>query len=389
MPFYNHIRAVHMYVAAAVDRRKSTPSGPVAASHWPVVVHVIQDGGRQVRCARLPGDVCDVTSDVWCQLTDVECLDVEDAGDQLIASLTRHAADLACLQSLSVTWTPMKVVPGSWTRSLLPRLISVSLTRNQLRSVDGIEAASRLESLNISNNLIDSLPRHFGRSMPHLTSLSLTGNGLRSLPDSIGRLSQLQSLECAANKLVKLPSSVADLSELTTLDISSNNIVSLPDNIGQLAKLQHLRASANKLSSVRLSVTSEGHASSTIILRRSCDADVRTRVLFISLIFSSAFIDLTNHMIFISQSSFAVFSCESETVHVCVGFGEQSRETSVIHVHCAGVWTPISRPKYEPLSSLITCIVALGVGLMCRCAVGCVAVPSSLFLDHCDDELAS
>jgi len=238
---------------AVADRRKSTPIGPILACHSPVAVHVIQDGDRQVRCALLTGDVRDVTTrsgELWRQLADVERLDVEDASDELMTSLTRHVAHLARLESLSVTWTPMKVVPGSWTRSLLPRLVSVSLTRNQLRSVDGVESCGRLESLNVSNNLIDTLPRHFGRCMPRLTSLVLTGNGLRALPDSVGRLSQLRSLECAGNKLIKLPASVANLSELTVLDVSGNSLSALPDNIGQLGKLEHLRASGNKLTAV-------------------------------------------------------------------------------------------------------------------------------------------
>ena len=69
-------------------------------------------------------------------------------------------------------------VPGSWSRCLLPGLVSLALTRNQLRSVDALGAGSwcsRLQTLDVSNNVIDVLPRHFGRSMPRLTTLLLTG----------------------------------------------------------------------------------------------------------------------------------------------------------------------------------------------------------------------
>jgi len=242
----------HVCDTATVHRRKSTPHGLVAAAHSPVAVSAIQDGDRQMRSARLTGDACDVSSDTWRQLADVQHLDVEDASDELMARLSRHAAHLACLESLSVTWTPMKVVPGSWTRSLLPRLVSISLTRNRLRSVDGLEAScGRLEKLDLSNNLIAALPRHFGRAMPHLTSLVLTGNGLSALPESVGRLTRLRSLECAGNKLTKLPASIGDLSELSVLDVSGNNLTALPDSIGQLGKLEHLRASGNKLTAVK------------------------------------------------------------------------------------------------------------------------------------------
>jgi len=99
---------------------------------------VIQDNDRQVRCARLTGDnitAATDSGDIWRQLADVHHLEVEDASDELVASVTRHAAQLACVEVLSVAWTPMKVVPGPWMRSLLPRLTSLSLTRNQLRSV--------------------------------------------------------------------------------------------------------------------------------------------------------------------------------------------------------------------------------------------------------------
>jgi len=74
----------------------------------------------------------------------------------------------------------LKVVPGAWSRSLLPRLVSVSLTRNQLRSLDGLEVCPRLESLDVGHNLLDALPRHIARALPRLVSLVLTGNALRS-----------------------------------------------------------------------------------------------------------------------------------------------------------------------------------------------------------------
>ena len=106
--FFVLSRAPH---AAAADKRKSTPLGPpVASSHSPAAtVHVIQDGGRQVRCARLSGDAGGGGCDPWRELGEVERLELEDAGDELMASLVRHAARLPRLDALSVTWTPMKV----------------------------------------------------------------------------------------------------------------------------------------------------------------------------------------------------------------------------------------------------------------------------------------
>ena len=213
---------------------------------------MIQDGGCQVRCARLTGDV-HCAGAAWSQLMDVQRLDVEDASDDIMTSFSRHAPQLTSLQALSVTWTPMKQVPGSWSHCLLPRLVALSLTRDQLRSVDALDgggSCGRLETLDVSHNLLDTLPRHFAHSMSRLTTLVLTGNALRSLPDGLGQMMRLRSLECASNKLTKLPASIGDLSELAVLDVSANNLTVLPDSIGQLGSLKHLRASANRLTTV-------------------------------------------------------------------------------------------------------------------------------------------
>ena len=85
------------------------------------------------------------------------------------------------------------------------------------------------------------------------------GNGLRTLPDSVGQMTRLQSLECAANKLTKLPQSIGELCQLTVLDVSGNNLTVLPDSVGQLGKLEHLRASGNKLATVQLHRRSVRH----------------------------------------------------------------------------------------------------------------------------------
>jgi len=91
---------------------------------------VIQHGGRQVRYARLTGAA--VSDDVWNQLTDVQRLDIEDAGDDLMESLSRHAFQFACLEALFVTWTPMKVAHfsnGSFVSTLASDR-SASLSRS-------------------------------------------------------------------------------------------------------------------------------------------------------------------------------------------------------------------------------------------------------------------
>jgi Leucine-rich repeat (LRR) protein len=65
-------------------------------------------------------------------------------------------------------------------------------------------------------------------------------NALTYLPESLGGLTNLQSLRAANNTLVELPDSLADLETLTTLDLSLNRLKAVPKNLGELCNLRQL-----------------------------------------------------------------------------------------------------------------------------------------------------
>jgi Leucine-rich repeat (LRR) protein len=67
--------------------------------------------------------------------------------------------------------------------------------------------------------------------------LSLGGNKLRSIPESIGLLSQLQLLNLCDNFLEAIPSSVARLHNLKTLSLHKNSIRTLPRDLISLENL--------------------------------------------------------------------------------------------------------------------------------------------------------
>ncbi|GAB2279380.1 Plant intracellular Ras-group- LRR protein 4 [Dionaea muscipula] len=74
------------------------------------------------------------------------------------------------------------------------------------------------------------------------------------LPDSIGKLSVLGSLDLSENRLVTLPSTIGDLSSLTKLDLHANRVIELPESIGDLANLVYLDLGGNQLSHLPPSV---------------------------------------------------------------------------------------------------------------------------------------
>ena len=56
---------------------------------------------------------------------------------------------------------------------------------------------------------------------------------LSTLPEAIGRLSQLQTLDLSDNQLSTLPEAIGQLSQLQKLDLSHNQLSTLPEAIGQ------------------------------------------------------------------------------------------------------------------------------------------------------------
>ncbi|XP_076926006.1 plant intracellular Ras-group-related LRR protein 4-like [Bidens hawaiensis] len=90
----------------------------------------------------------------------------------------------------------------------------------------------------------------FKKGAKDLNLRGLLMDQIEWLPDSIGKLSGLITLDLSENRLVALPSSIGNLSSLTKLDLHSNKIIELPESIGDLIKLVHLDLRANQLTSL-------------------------------------------------------------------------------------------------------------------------------------------
>ncbi|QUY43156.1 COR domain-containing protein [Acaryochloris marina] len=108
---------------------------------------------------------------------------------------------------------------------------------------------SQLQSLNLRSNQLTALPESLGR-LSQLQTLDLTNNQLTALPESLGRLSQLQSLNLSNNQLTALPESLGQLSQLQSLNLSSNQLTALPESLGRLSQLQTLDLTNNQLTAL-------------------------------------------------------------------------------------------------------------------------------------------
>ncbi|MEM9274859.1 MAG: COR domain-containing protein, partial [Cyanobacteria bacterium P01_F01_bin.143] len=110
-----------------------------------------------------------------------------------------------------------------------------------------------LKTLNIENNKLISLPESIGNLIT-LNTLNLNCNKLASLPKSIGNLNNLKTLNIEKNELVSIPKSIGNLTNLNTLNLWGNRLTNLPESIGRLNSLIELRLRANRLTSLPESI---------------------------------------------------------------------------------------------------------------------------------------
>ncbi|KAL2911286.1 hypothetical protein HK105_209243 [Polyrhizophydium stewartii] len=111
---------------------------------------------------------------------------------------------------------------------------------------DKIGELANLQTLNLGWNKLTELPESIGMLI-NLKKLSLNNNKLTALPESIGDLIELTELDLMWNKLTALPASICKLHNLMELGLKENDITVLPEAIGRLTQLRWLLMQTNSL----------------------------------------------------------------------------------------------------------------------------------------------
>ncbi|KAF9618695.1 hypothetical protein IFM89_002390 [Coptis chinensis] len=128
---------------------------------------------------------------------------------------------------------------------------------------DSIGKLSGLVTLDLSENRIATLPTTIG-NLSSLTKLDLYSNRIAELPDTFGNLIGLIYLDLRGNYLTSLPATFGKLSCLQELDLSSNKLVVLPDSIGNLISLKKLIVETNEIEEIPHTI---GQCTSLVELR--------------------------------------------------------------------------------------------------------------------------
>ncbi|CAN6460278.1 unnamed protein product [Victoria cruziana] len=133
-------------------------------------------------------------------------------------------------------------------------VVSVDSRKPPLMNDGLIEASQRsgVTELDLQGKLVDQvewLPVSLGK-LSNLVTLNLADNRIMSLPSTVGELKSLVKLDLHSNQLMNLPDSFGELSSLTDLDLHGNLLKSLPTTFGNLSSLSNLDLSTNQLSTL-------------------------------------------------------------------------------------------------------------------------------------------
>ena len=133
-------------------------------------------------------------------------------------------------------------------------IYSIYLWETDIEKIpETIGKLTSLQSLDVSNTQLTSLPESIG-NLTGLTSLDVSNTQLTSLPESIGNLTGLHRLNISSTQLTSLPESIGNMTGLASLDIRETQLRSLPESIGKLTGLRRLSARETQLRSLPESI---------------------------------------------------------------------------------------------------------------------------------------
>jgi len=130
--------------------------------------------------------------------------------------------------------------------SRLKKLKIAFFSNNRFTSLPSFKGCEHLYMVGFKSNQIETFDEE---ALPDSISwLILTDNRLTSLPRSIGKLNKLQKCALAGNRLETLPDEMASCRNLELLRLSANNLHEIPSWLWNLPKLSWLAFSGNPCS---------------------------------------------------------------------------------------------------------------------------------------------
>ena len=181
------------------------------------------------------------------QVGNLEELEVLDISNNSITALPPNINENTKLRVLDVAGNKMSSLPFELLVSL--PLIEIHAARNRLDGVlfpTDVPGLLDLKFLDVANNALTLIVGSGGLELPSLQSFNVTENRLTQMPEMLG-WTELLTLTMAGNRLASLPESIIALKRLKSIDFSRNDIRKLDERLGLMESLTMLRIANNPL----------------------------------------------------------------------------------------------------------------------------------------------
>ncbi|XP_053222140.1 leucine-rich repeat-containing protein 28 isoform X2 [Podarcis raffonei] len=109
------------------------------------------------------------------------------------------------------------------------------------------EGLQYLERLYMKRNSLTTLPENLAQKLPNLVELYLHSNNIVVVPEEVGDLRELQTLDISTNHLITLPEKLHMCLSLQYLTADRNHLWYVPRHLCQLPNLNELSMAGNRL----------------------------------------------------------------------------------------------------------------------------------------------
>jgi uncharacterized protein (TIGR02996 family) len=179
----------------------------------------------------------------WCAITelpdsfgDLANLRKLEINSNKLARVPASLGKLRQLEKLELFSNQLTTLPDEL--AALDRVTEVTLQANRFVTLPSCLAAMPIRRINLGQNPLDlAAAFRFLATIPTLRQLAIASSGLTSIPDELGLLVQLESLDLSYNRLASLPASIGNLTQLRTLSVTSNANPSLHADAMRLVTL--------------------------------------------------------------------------------------------------------------------------------------------------------
>jgi len=164
--------------------------------------------------------------------------------DSKLETLPESISNLTHLKELDISNNMITSLPNTFSE--LDKLQKLNYNLNRLEAVNPqLFNLKSLIELDLSNNWLKFFPA-LERQNNSLQKLNLESNYLMTLPESFDKLKNLRELDISGNKMLVLPESFGNLRNLQILNMSHNRLVDLPESFGNLKSLKIIRLISNQ-----------------------------------------------------------------------------------------------------------------------------------------------